>query len=164
MGVNTFLSSLLICLSIALVGCTPPGATGSTTLIMAGTLLGEEEADTSRVALIFAPPDRAATEVASVSSSASTLDYGSIAQAEGAALARLRLQAALAQADAVVGIERQVVDTGAWITYDEDIFFDRHDRGFRDRRGPGFETFSGSARERRDIEVNFRGTAVRYVE
>ena len=148
------------------IGCGPPTAVGTTTLVRSGVLLAPEAARPDRVSLVFGELARPAREVATVTASASTLDFGSVAAAEGAALERLRFQAALAGADAVGSIERQVFDTGAWITYDDDFFggpFYNDRRGRLDPyEGPVFR--SGTARERRDLEVNFRGTAVRWVE
>jgi len=101
--------------------------------------------------------------------SAWSWDVGSSPGAEAAALEPVRLQASLARADAVIEIERRVYDTGAWITYDEDVWGGRyrHDRWHDDRRDEwsfGPEIRSGTARERRDLEVTFRGMAVRWVE
>lgn len=148
--------------ALCALGCETPAPTGTTVPTEFGVLVAPESARPDRVALYFAPADRPYRVLGVVTAATTNFGYASLAEAEGGALEHLRFQAALVEADAVIDIERQLIDTGSWTTYYEDVFLERHDGDVR--RSGGFRSISGSARENRDIEVNIRGRAVRWLE
>lgn len=152
------LFGVLCCLG----GCEAPGATGSTTPVISVPMVPAEFAEPWRVTLFFEEAPRPFTVIATVTSSASTFSYGSVAKAEGAALEQLRFQASLVEADAVVQIEREIFERGSRTDYNETLHGGHHDFDDPRRRRFYADQASGSASTRNNLEVNFRGAAVKW--
>ncbi|MEM9083006.1 MAG: hypothetical protein AAGB34_05360 [Planctomycetota bacterium] len=153
--------AMLAGMALSQGGCEVAGATGSTTPVVSVAMVPVEFAEPWRVNLVFEETSRPFTVIATVTASASTFSYGSVAKAEGAALEQLRFQASLVEADAVVQIERAVFERGSRTDYNETVY---GGNDFDDPRRRRFyaDQASGSASTRNNLEINFRGAAVKW--
>ena len=90
-------------------------ATGST-VMLTGDMPEKSLKAKDQIELFVQPPVRAHKVIALVSASASFAGFGGVAGAEGAALEKLKEQAALAGADGVMEIQREIYLGGVLIS------------------------------------------------
>jgi len=101
---------LIINTVLFLSGC----ASGGTVMLVGSA--PDEPTPIENVQIFLEPPTRAFQVIALVNSSADTDDFMSTSGAETAALEKLREQAAIAGADGLIDINREVIENGAVIS------------------------------------------------
>ena len=84
--------------------------TGSTVMLKGSP--PAKAADVGNVSIFLERPEKPFNVLALVSSSVRMYDYSSVSEGEGAALERLKQQAALAGADGIINITREIMDHG----------------------------------------------------
>jgi len=137
---KSFKRLLFVCLLFA--GC----ATGSTVMLVGNA--PEVSTPVEQVRLFLEPPTRGYTVIAVVQASAESDDFNSISIAEGAALKKLKEQAAAAGADGVVDIIREIMDGGVVI--------------YSDSLGDYPRNLHSTTTLSRSFSINFRGKAVKF--
>lgn len=152
--------ALLCIVTCAIASCGPSGST----IMYSDRVYPPVEPE--RVLLVFGGTDREHLAIAGVSGEADSSEFGSISEAEQAAVGELRRRAGEIGADAVVEVERRVLDSGTRTSYtefgnDREWYRDRDGR-YRDRGGSGITT--GSASTSVTYKVLLRGVAIRFTD
>jgi len=113
------------------------------------------------VSIFLEKPEKPFKVIALVNSSVQMDDYSSMAEGEGAALERLKQQAALAGADGIINITREIMDKGTVISSSSWTSADTLDGG---RRHP--HSVTGSDYDYTSLyryySISFRGEAISF--
>ncbi|MEM8834766.1 MAG: hypothetical protein AAGD00_02990 [Planctomycetota bacterium] len=147
-------------LAFVIASCGPSGST----IMYSDRIYPPVEPE--RVLLVFGPTDREHLAIAGLTGEADSSEFGSISEAEQAAAGELRRRAGEIGAQAVVEVERVVLDSGTRTSYtefgnDHEWYRDRHGR-YRYRGGSGITT--GSASTSITYKVLLRGVAIRFTD
>ena len=138
----------ILCLSACFIwGC----ASGST--VMLSGIAPEMPTPLEQIKLFIEPPDQPYAVIALVNATADTEDFRSVAQAEGAALEKLKEQAAKAGADGVTDIVREMLD-GGLVIYSDSLRNYYHEH----RNTHSSTTLS------RSYAISYKGKAIKFTE
>lgn len=154
-------NTAFLCLFISLVsGCASFERVSGSTVMLKGSppaMTGVAE----DVSIFLEKPEKPFKVIALVTSSVRMDDYASVAEGEGAALERLKLQAAFAGADGIINITREIMDQGTIVSstsWTSATAFDGERRFPRSFAGTDYDYTSLY----RYYSINFRGEAISF--
>lgn len=152
------------CLIITLIlGCeTFDPVTGSTVMLKGSP--PARPVSVEDVSIFLEPPGKPFSVLALVSSSVRMYDYSSVAEGEGAALERLKQQAALAGADGVINMTREIMDHGTVVQSTAWTSATAIHHGKRGFPHPVDAWDSSQSSLYRNFSISFRGEAIKFSE
>ena len=108
----------IIAAGLMLAGCSLNIYTSGSMVMLKGSPPTIEQPQTDHIEILLSPPEQAYEVIALVNASADLMDYSFIAEYEAAVIEELRKQAALAGADALLNITREIVRGDVLVTTD----------------------------------------------